>query len=320
MKSYLLLFLITLTFGLVDIQRHQKIVDTVNNLKTTWKAKLYHRDIAPLIGAWKETPETQLPEKKIFKTSNEDLPESFDLREQYPQCESLKEIRDQSRCGSCWAFAAAETMSDRLCIDSNGQLQTRVSPLHLLSCCSNCGYGCFGGFPAMAFTYWKNEGIPTGGLYGDTTTCKPYFLPPCDNYMTQCEDYVDTPTCEETCQEGYPKTLEEDKTYGISSYSIKGVDNIMKEIYENGPVEATFLIYEDFGDYDSGVYQHVTGSSLGAHAVKILGWGVNEEGVKYWLVANSWNESWGEKGFFKIIRGTNDCGIESAVVSGMPKI
>jgi cathepsin B len=258
--------------------------------------------------------------KKIFKTSNEDLPESFDLREQYPQCESLKEIRDQSRCGSCWAFAAAETMSDRICIHSNGQLQTRVSPLHLLSCCSNCGYGCFGGFPAMAFTYWKNEGIPTGGLYGDTTTCKPYFLPPCDNHMTQCEDYVDTPTCEETCQEGYPKTLEEDKTYGVSSYSIKGVDNIMKEIYENGPVEATFLIYEDFGDYDSGVYQHVTGSSLGAHAVKILGWGINEEGVKYWLVANSWNESWGEKGFFRIIRGTNDCGIESAIVSGMPKI
>ena len=320
MKSYLLLFLITLTFGLVDIQRHQKIVDTVNNLKTTWKAKLYHRDIAPLIGAWKETPETQLPEKTTFKTSNEDLPESFDLREQYPQCESLKEIRDQSRCGSCWAFAAAETMSDRLCIHSNGQLQTRVSPLHLLSCCSNCGYGCFGGFPAMAFTYWKNEGIPTGGLYGDTTTCKPYFLPPCDNHMTQCEDYVDTPTCEETCQEWYPKTLEEDKTYGVSSYSIKGVDNIMKEIYENGPVEATFLIYEDFGDYDSGVYQHVTGSSLGAHAVKILGWGINEEGVKYWLVANSWNESWGEKGFFRIIRGTNNCGIESAIVSGMPKI
>ena len=59
---------------------------------------------------------------------------------------------------------------------------------------------------------------------------------------------------------------------------------------------------------------------MGAHAVKILGWGVNEEGVKYWLVANSWNESWGEKGFFRIIRGTNDCGIESAIVSGMPKI
>ena len=82
MKSYLLFFLMSLSFSLVDIQRHQKIVDTVNNLKTTWKAKIYHRDIAPLIGAWKETPETQLPEKTKFKTSNEDLQESFDLREQ----------------------------------------------------------------------------------------------------------------------------------------------------------------------------------------------------------------------------------------------
>ena len=113
MKSYLLLTLIAFSCSLVNYVRHQQIVDTVNNKKTTWTAKLYERDIAPLIGAWKETPETELPEKTTFKTSNADLPENFDLREAYPQCESLKEIRDQSRCGSCWAFAAAETMSDR---------------------------------------------------------------------------------------------------------------------------------------------------------------------------------------------------------------
>ena len=139
MKSYLLLILVALAHGLVDLQRHQNIVDIVNNAKTTWKAKVYERDIAPLIGAWKETPETELPEKTMFKTSNADLPESFDLREAYPQCESLREIRDQSRCGSCWAFAAAETMSDRLCIHSNGQLQTRVSAQYLVTCCTSCG-------------------------------------------------------------------------------------------------------------------------------------------------------------------------------------
>jgi cathepsin B len=31
--------------------------------------------------------------------------------------------------------------------------------------------------------------------------------------------------------------------------------------------------------------------------------------MSYWLVANSWNEDWGEKGFFKIKRGSNECGI-----------
>ena len=139
MKSYLLISLLTLCLNLIDIERQQKIVDYVNNLKTTWKAKIYHRDIAPLIGSWEETPETQLPEKTVFKTTNNELPEYFDLREAYPQCESIKEIRDQSRCGACWAFGAAETMSDRLCIHSKGALQTRVSSLHLISCCKNCG-------------------------------------------------------------------------------------------------------------------------------------------------------------------------------------
>ena len=44
----------------------------------------------------------------------------------------------------------------------------------------------------------------------------------------------------------------------------------------------------------TGVYQHVSGAPLGGHAVRLLGWGV-EEGTPYWLVANSWNYDWGDK-------------------------
>ena len=84
---------------------------------------------------------------------------------------------------SCWAFGATETMSDRICIFSNGELQTRISPLYLLSCFSYCGSGCFGGFPSSAFRFWKTNGIPNGGPFKDTTTCQPYFLPPCDDHM-----------------------------------------------------------------------------------------------------------------------------------------
>lgn len=45
----------------------------------------------------------------------------------------------------------------------------------------------------------------------------------------------------------------------------------------------------------AGVYKHTSGSVLGGHAVKILGYGV-ESGEKYWLVANSWNPDWGDAG------------------------
>ena len=78
---------------------------------------------------------------------------------------------------------------------------------------------------------------------------------------------------------------------------------------KNGPAEAVFMVYEDFLTYKSGVYQHIKGNFMGGHAVKIMGWGT-ENGTDYWLMANSWNEDWGDKGFFKILRGKNECGIE----------
>ena len=320
MKSLLFVLGLSLALCNVDLERHQKIVDYVNNLKTTWTAKVYPRDIQSLIGAWKDTEETRLPQKTEFKTSNDELPENFDLREAYPECETIREIRDQSKCGSCWAFGGAETMSDRICIHSKGKLQTRVSALDLVTCCTTCGDGCFGGYPSAVFSYWKTNGVVTGGLYGDKDTCKPYFLPPCDDHMHKCHDYQDTPECVQECQEGYPIPYDQDKSYGESAYSVWGEENIMKEIYENGSVEGTFTVYEDFGDYASGVYQHVTGGYLGGHAIKIIGWGVTEDGVKYWLIANSWNETWGEKGYFRMLRGNNECGIESSADTGMPKL
>lgn len=77
-------------------------------------------------------------------------------------------------------------------------------------------------------------------------------------------------------------------------------------------------MYTDFLSYTDGIYSHVAGGVEGDHAVRIIGWGV-EKGVKYWLVANPWNECWGEKGFFRVEKGINECGIEREIFAGMPK-
>ena len=45
-----------------------------------------------------------------------------------------------------------------------------------------------------------------------------------------------------------------------------------------------------------------------------------ENGTPYWLVANSWSTQWGEDGFFKILRGKNECGIEGQVFAGHAKV
>lgn len=85
-----------------------------------------------------------------------------------------------------------------------------------------------------------------------------------------------------------------DKKFGYSGYRVgvgQNVRAIQKELYKRGSIQATFYIYSDFLSYKTGVYQHVAGEMLGGHAVKLIGWG-EENGVPYWLIANSWNTDW----------------------------
>lgn len=69
----------------------------------------------------------------------------------------------------------------------------------------------------------------------------------------------------------------------------------------------------------AGIYKKVYGNAVGRHAIRILGWGI-ENGESYWLAANSWNSDWGENGFFKIRRGNNECGVENTIIAGLPKL
>jgi len=251
------------------------------------------------------------------------VPDTFDARTQWENCPTISEVRDQAACGSCWAFGAVEAISDRICIASRGKLSVHVSAEDLLTCCDSCGDGCEGGYPEAAWQYWVNSGIVSGSNYTQHSGCQPYKIPPCDHHVTghykPCGALAPTPQCEQKCIPGYPKTFPQDKHFGSKSYNVPNdVSEIQKEIYTNGPVEAAFTVYKDFLSYKSGVYQHVTGPALGGHAVRILGWGT-ESGTPYWLVANSWNTDWGDMGYFKILRGNSECGIEDDIVAGIPK-
>ncbi|VDM79352.1 unnamed protein product [Strongylus vulgaris] len=55
-----------------------------------------------------------------------EIPPSFDAREEWRECDSIKYIRDQSNCGASWAISAASAMSDRLCIQTMGQIKVGV--------------------------------------------------------------------------------------------------------------------------------------------------------------------------------------------------
>jgi len=297
----------------------QNVIEYVNNMRVNWKAGsqvgtfLDGATIAQakqLLGAKLGGP--TLP-KLTYAGSNIEVPDSFDSRTNWPQCTTMKVIRDQSACGSCWAFGAAEAMSDRYCIFLNQQLN--VSSGDIAFCCGfNCGDGCGGGYPSAAWQYWQSTGVVS-------ENCDPYPFPSCDHHIPNSphpcpsQEYPNAP-CPNTCKD--TETWSSAKHFGSSVYSLSGEADIQAEIMKNGPVETAFSVYEDFLTYKSGVYKHVTGGFLGGHAVKFLGWGV-ENGENYWLVANSWNADWGDHGYFKILRGVDECGIEGEVNGGIPK-
>lgn len=164
----------------------------------------------------------QLPEKPV--TPANDLPATFDSRTQWPNCGSIKEVRDQANCGSCWAFATVEAISDRYCIHT-GDASIRISSEDLLSCCGfTCGFGCNGGFPASAWGYWVRSGLSSGDLYQDDSYCKPYSLKPCDHHVSgkygPCEGDAPTPKCTKKCVNGADYATEKKQYKGTKSYSI----------------------------------------------------------------------------------------------------
>jgi len=306
-------------FDLNQIGVTKNLVQKINSIPNlSWKASTEQGglingaslgEIKSLCGVREGGP--VLPEKTFDKL--EAVPDTFDSRTNWPNCPTIKTVRDQSACGTCWAFGASEAISDRYCtykINTN----LTIAAADIGFCCTTCGDGCDGGFPGSAWSYW----VRTGAV---DEACYAYPFPSCDHHVVNSKNpcpsnEYPTPRCPNKC--GDNKDWAGSKHHGASAFSIRGEANIQNEIYQNGPVETSFNVYQDFLTYKSGVYKKTSNTFLGGHAVKFIGWGT-ENGVKYWLVVNSWNPNWGDNGLFKIVRGTNECGIEGSVNGGAPK-
>lgn len=87
----------------------------------------------------------------------------------------------------------------------------------------------------------------------------------------------------------------------------------------NGPVEVGFTVYNDFFSLTNAIYVKNSDTSAGGHAVRLIGWG-SENGVDYWIGANQWGVGWGDRGYFRIRRGTNEAGIEATAIAGLPDL
>lgn len=335
-----------LILSAVDSDAHrQDIVAKVNtDPNSTWKAvyppidrfkgKTYEvlASLAGVLGGDPYENAAGLPIRKLSDFTDafgtHDIPVDFDAVSAWPQCPIIAEIRDQSACGSCYAVSAASAATDRFCIHHNGTVSDRLSDVDLMSCCFTCkgsNGGCFGGTPSHCWDYMTEQGIASGGKYLDNTKCLAYPFPPCDHHVSgthgTCSDTpYNAPTCFWACDSNATGKVTYDDDQAAhkfaTSYKVdNNVEAIQRDILAHGPSQASMYLVPSFEVYKSGVYTTTDTKYIGAHAVKIMGWGV-DSGASYWLVANSWNTEWGEGGRFRIARGTNVLAIEAGVVSG----
>jgi len=328
--------------------RRAQIAEINNNATVTWVAAAHPRFAAlapgaskPLCGVngdWREAIDTAVAAGQIeqFKPSlNFIAPASFDSAAAWPECEKIiSDIRDQSNCGCCWAFAGAEAASDRMCIATNASVMLPLSAQDI--CFGASGFmhgGCDGGSITTPWSYISGiKGVVTGGQYDGSGPfgsglCQDFSLPHCHHHGPQGKDPYPAEgstgcpkqsspkhvsSCDSTAQAPHNDFKSDKYTFSGSTHAASGVEKVQEMIMSGGPVETAFTVYTDFEDYAGGIYQHTTGSAAGGHAVKIVGWGT-EGGTSYWKVANSWNPFWGESGFFRIKQG--DCGIDDRVIA-----
>jgi len=241
---------------------------------------------------------------KVTLAIEEQMSKNFDWRNVGGQ-NWLEPVMDQGDCGSCYMVSTMRMLSTRHKIrqnDSKAEPWSISFPLH----CSEYNQGCKGGYGFLASKWSEDVGL----------------LP------ASCAPYNTQGTCQVKCD---PTKV--GKRFRAANYryvgGFYGAGNsaaMMQELHRNGPLVVSFEPSEDFMFYSGGIFAqqkmgvpaplraHATEWQQVDHAVLLVGWG-EELGQKYWLVQNSWGNTWGEDGFFRIARDINDSGVESIAVS-----
>mmetsp|Transcript_2173 Transcript_2173/g.2845 ORF Transcript_2173/g.2845 Transcript_2173/m.2845 type:complete len:408 (-) Transcript_2173:289-1512(-) len=228
-------------------------------------------------------------------------------------------VKNQGHCGDCWAFSTTGAIEGARFIKT-GEL-TPLSEQMLTDCDTKVDNGCQGGLMDNAFKYDETiKGLCSEEDYPYEAANKECRMDSCTAVPdTELKTYVDV-------DDQDAEALMAAVNIGPVSVAIQAGQFVF-QFYHGGVFESSScgkplwdMCLEGDNDnccnsenkYGKQCFPKVD------HAVLVVGYGTDETtGKPYWLVKNSWGQSWGEEGYVRLSRDTTDdnlwgvCGILS---------